>query len=169
MGHRMSRQIPLLLLAVVASAPSTPAAAQACLVPQNQIVAGGPGKDGIPALTQPPAVPAAQGDAFLEPSSLVLGVVVNGEARGLSPQRPVVARDHQRRGRRRPDRGELLPAHGEWHRLRPHGERTGPQLRRLGALVRQQPDHVRPHHREPLVADAEPVDLRRVFRGGSRC
>ncbi len=76
-----SRQIPLLLsLAVVAGAPS-PAAAQACLVPQNQIVAGGPGKDGIPALTQPAAVPAAQGDAFLESSALVLGVVVNGEAR----------------------------------------------------------------------------------------
>ena len=76
----MSRQIPLLLLAVVAGAP-LPAAAQACLVPENQIVAGGPGKDSIPALTQPPAVPAAQGDAFLEPSSLVLGVVVNGEAK----------------------------------------------------------------------------------------
>jgi len=76
----MSRQIPLLLLAVVASAPS-PAAAQACLVPQNQIIAGGPGKDGIPALTQPAAVTALQGDAFLEPSALVLGVVVGGEAR----------------------------------------------------------------------------------------
>ena len=86
---------------------------------------------------------------------------------GLPPQRPVVARDHQRRGRRRSDRCELLSAHGEWHRLRPHAGRAGPQLRRLGALVRQQPDHVRPHHREPLVADAQPVDLRRTFGSGA--
>lgn len=80
MGSHVSRQFPLLLLAAFAGA-ATPAAAQGCLVPSDQIFPGGPGKDGIPALTQPPAVPAEQGDAFLEPSSLVLGVVVNGEAK----------------------------------------------------------------------------------------
>ncbi len=52
-----------------------------CLIPQNLIVSGGPGKDGIPALTNPEVVPAATGDTFLFPDDLVLGVVVNGEAR----------------------------------------------------------------------------------------
>lgn len=57
------------------------AAAQPCLVPQNEIVSGGPGRDGIPALTTPPVVSAGEGDAFLQADDLVLGVVVNGEAR----------------------------------------------------------------------------------------
>jgi len=57
------------------------ASAQQCLVPQNQIVSGGPGKDGIPALTNPPVVTAGEGDSFLQAEDLVLGVVVNGEAR----------------------------------------------------------------------------------------
>ncbi len=61
--------------------PPDRVSAQQCLVPQDQIVSGGPGKDGIPALTNPPVVTAGQGDAFLEGDDLVLGVVVNGEAR----------------------------------------------------------------------------------------
>jgi hypothetical protein len=56
-------------------------AAAQCLVPQDQIVSGGPGKDGIPALTNPEVVSATEGDGFLISSDLVLGVVVNGEAR----------------------------------------------------------------------------------------
>jgi len=55
--------------------------AQQCLIPQDQIVSGGPGKDGIPALTNPPVVTAGEGDAFLQADDLVLGVVVNSEAR----------------------------------------------------------------------------------------
>lgn len=52
-----------------------------CLVAQNRIFSGGPGKDGIPALTSPNLVSAQEGDSFLISSDLVLGVAVNGEAR----------------------------------------------------------------------------------------
>jgi len=57
------------------------AAAQQCLIPQNQIVSGGPGKDGIPALTNPRIVTPGEGDSFLQEDDLVLGAIVNGEAR----------------------------------------------------------------------------------------
>ncbi len=52
-----------------------------CLIPSNLIVNGGPGKDGIPALTNPEFVSAETGDGFLLPDDLVLGAVVNGQAR----------------------------------------------------------------------------------------
>ena len=72
----LKRLAPFLLgLAVAASASGQ------CLVPDNLIVSGGPGKDGIPALTNPEVVPADAGDSFLLATDLVLGVVVNGEAR----------------------------------------------------------------------------------------
>jgi len=63
----------ILLGAVTASAQ--------CLVPQDQIVSGGPGKDGIPSLTNPEVVSVVEGESFMEIQDLVLGVVVNGEAR----------------------------------------------------------------------------------------
>lgn len=44
-------------------------------------MSGGPGKDGIPALSNPAVVSAGEGDRFLQAEDLVLGVVVNGEAR----------------------------------------------------------------------------------------
>jgi hypothetical protein len=53
----------------------------ACLVPEDRLVSGGPGRDGIPALDNPVVVSAAEGDTFLLPTALVLGVVENGEAR----------------------------------------------------------------------------------------
>jgi hypothetical protein len=53
----------------------------ACLVPESELVSGGPGRDGIPALTNPVFVTASEGDAFLAPGALVLGVVEGGEAR----------------------------------------------------------------------------------------
>ena len=52
-----------------------------CLVPQDAIVNGGPGRDGIPSLTNPDVVSMGEGDSFLIPSDMVLGVVINGEAR----------------------------------------------------------------------------------------
>jgi len=55
--------------------------AQNCTIPAEQIVNGGPGKDGIPALTTPEVVSASQGDTFLNANDLVVGVVINGEAR----------------------------------------------------------------------------------------
>jgi hypothetical protein len=52
-----------------------------CFVPRTGLVSGGPGRDGIPALTNPVVVSASEADAFLAPGALVLGVVENGEAR----------------------------------------------------------------------------------------
>jgi hypothetical protein len=52
-----------------------------CLVPTSQIFDGGPGKDGIPAVTDPimvgPEDPAA---SWLDPDDRIIGVVVNGRA-----------------------------------------------------------------------------------------
>lgn len=73
----LKRLVPLFLVVIGVAATAT---AQ-CLIPQNLIVSGGPGKDGIPALTNPAVVPAEAADTFLVPEDLVLGVVVNGEAR----------------------------------------------------------------------------------------
>jgi len=53
--------------------------AASCLVPESQIVSGGPGRDAIPALTNPVFVTA--GDTPLPQDALVLGVVEGGEAR----------------------------------------------------------------------------------------
>lgn len=55
--------------------------ADACLIPRSQLVSGGPGRDGIPALTNPVLVSASEGDAFLTDGSLVLGVAEGGEPR----------------------------------------------------------------------------------------
>lgn len=49
------------------------------LIPKDQIHAGGPPKDGIPALTAPKTVPA--GSAGLQPEDRVIGVSLEGEAR----------------------------------------------------------------------------------------
>lgn len=56
-------------------------AGQSCLVPNNQLVSGGPGKDGIPALTRPRTMGAVEGATAWAPDTLVLGVVIGGEAR----------------------------------------------------------------------------------------
>jgi hypothetical protein len=52
-----------------------------CLVPESELVSGGPGRDGIPALDRPVVVTADEGDEMYAPSALVLGVVAGGEAR----------------------------------------------------------------------------------------
>ncbi len=50
------------------------------LIPENEVLDGGPGKDGIPALSNPPLV--ASGDApFLSNQDLVIGIVIDGVAR----------------------------------------------------------------------------------------
>lgn len=51
-----------------------------CLVPEAEILSGGPGKDGIPALTLPPALPANDAE-YLRPDDRVVGVRVGGAAR----------------------------------------------------------------------------------------
>ncbi|MBI3458128.1 MAG: DUF3179 domain-containing protein [Candidatus Rokubacteria bacterium] len=49
-------------------------------VPQEEIVSGGPPKDGIPALTDPEVV-SAEGATYLRPDDRVLGVAVGQQAR----------------------------------------------------------------------------------------
>lgn len=51
-----------------------------CIIPQDQIVGGGPGKDGIPAITDPEVVPAASA-GYLRPEDPVVGVEVGGKTR----------------------------------------------------------------------------------------
>ncbi len=50
------------------------------LIPKNEVFDGGPGKDGIPALTDPDMIPASQVD-FLFDDDLVIGFSYNGEIR----------------------------------------------------------------------------------------
>ena len=49
-------------------------------IPIEEIISGGPPKDGIPALTNPNYVPA-QKASFLREDDQVIGTVINGEAR----------------------------------------------------------------------------------------
>lgn len=49
-------------------------------IPIDEIISGGPPKDGIPALTNPNYVPA-QKASFLRKNDQVIGTVINGEAR----------------------------------------------------------------------------------------
>jgi hypothetical protein len=49
-------------------------------IPRRQILSGGPAKDGIPALVSPTAVRVAAA-GFLDPSSRVVGVTINGQTR----------------------------------------------------------------------------------------
>ncbi|MBL8819405.1 MAG: DUF3179 domain-containing protein [Planctomyces sp.] len=49
-------------------------------IPADQILRGGPKKDGIPAISNPKFVPAGSGD-FMKPNDRVIGVVVESKAR----------------------------------------------------------------------------------------
>ena len=50
------------------------------LVPRDQILQGGPPRDGIPALTRPEGVRAGEA-TYLRPDDVVIGVALDGEAR----------------------------------------------------------------------------------------
>jgi len=51
------------------------------LIPESDILSGGPPKDGIPALTFPKVEPGNLGSTWLNDDDFILGVVVNGHAR----------------------------------------------------------------------------------------
>jgi len=51
------------------------------LIPRDQIISGGPPKDGIPALTNPITESVASANHWLDGQAMVLGIVINGEAR----------------------------------------------------------------------------------------
>ena len=50
------------------------------IVPENDILSGGPPKDGIPALLEPKFIPAQNVD-YLNPNDHVMGVVIGNQAR----------------------------------------------------------------------------------------
>lgn len=50
------------------------------LIPANQILQGGPPRDGIPSIDRPDFIPAANAD-FLQAKDRIIGIQVNGEAR----------------------------------------------------------------------------------------
>jgi hypothetical protein len=52
-----------------------------CSIPEDQISLGGPGKDGIPALTDPVmATVGSPGASYLDPEERVIGIVIEGQA-----------------------------------------------------------------------------------------
>ena len=51
-----------------------------CLIPLDEIRSGGPAKDGIPALTRPETIPAAEAD-YLDGKERVIGVTMGDQAR----------------------------------------------------------------------------------------
>ncbi len=53
------------------------------IIPANEILHGGPPRDGIPAISQPKMVNAADAD-FLQDSDRVIGIEIDGEARAYS-------------------------------------------------------------------------------------
>ncbi len=69
-------------IAARAPDPWSPARLRAmpALIDPEEIIAGGPPKDGIPALTDPQVIAAAQAD-YLATADRVIGVEINGEAR----------------------------------------------------------------------------------------
>jgi hypothetical protein len=88
----MKERLALLALAIVGSAcgggngigsfdSKGDVQSGSCLIPSSQLVSGGPGRDGIPALTNPRAVSASAGDQFLAPGTRVVGVAIDGQAR----------------------------------------------------------------------------------------
>lgn len=59
------------------TASSGTVAVPECSIPQSQILSGGPAKDGIPALTNPPLVtPANAGASYLRDSDRIIGITV---------------------------------------------------------------------------------------------
>ncbi|MCJ2520614.1 MAG: DUF3179 domain-containing protein [Candidatus Thermoplasmatota archaeon] len=55
----------------------------------DNVVSGGPGKDGIPSIDSPKFISRAEADDFLRPEDIVFGIHVNGEVRAY-PQRILV-------------------------------------------------------------------------------
>ncbi len=50
------------------------------IVPEGEILSGGPPKDGIPAILEPVFIPADKA-GYLEPDDQVIGVVIGNQAR----------------------------------------------------------------------------------------
>ena len=76
------QRIPILALAVAAFLLLSGFNLEHSLVPREEILSGGPPKDGIPALLDPKFVAAGEAD-FVAPEDEVIGVVLEGRARAF--------------------------------------------------------------------------------------
>lgn len=74
------KQIKLLIFILAAFFLLTGFDLKNSLVPKDEILSGGVGKDGIPALLKPKFVKAKDAK-FLKPKDKVMGVVINGQAK----------------------------------------------------------------------------------------
>jgi hypothetical protein len=71
-----------LIIPLTLGFPILPVDGDECAVPCDEIVGGGPPKDGIPAIDVPSFISAAEYDSqYAEPDDLILGVFFEGEAR----------------------------------------------------------------------------------------
>lgn len=113
-----------------------------CSIPLTQIVSGGPGKDGIPALTDPILVGAHEaGAGYLRDADLS-----RRPEGGGPPEHRLVARDREHAGRIVQRSGDALPADRVEPGVRP-GSVVGGRVRRLRAPLPEQSAHVRPLER----------------------
>ena len=68
-----------------------------CSIPQTEIFNGGPGRDGIPALTDPDFVPAgSSGAAYLDDFDRVIGIVIQDLVPAPSAGRETLAQAEPR-------------------------------------------------------------------------
>ena len=74
------KKLLLLILVVLFSTPVMAWDFSEYSIPVDEIMSGGPPKDGIPALTNPEYVTAKKA-SFLKNDDRVIGVVINGDAR----------------------------------------------------------------------------------------
>jgi hypothetical protein len=85
-GINFWRVLPILLIFLILGCAETPKEeflpeGVQHSIPLDRIHNGGPGKDGIPALTNPPIVNAKTGNRYLKDDDIVIGVTFNGESR----------------------------------------------------------------------------------------
>jgi hypothetical protein len=71
---------PLVIRAVHSALPMNGFDTEESLIPQEEIMHGGPPRDGIPALSQPEFISADEAK-WLQPSDRVIGIEMNGERR----------------------------------------------------------------------------------------
>ena len=83
---RLASALLVLATAACAEAGSLRTDVSQALIPVEEIVAGGPPPDGIPAIDRPRFVGQAAADAWLKPHEPVVALAVNGDARAYPLQ-----------------------------------------------------------------------------------
>jgi hypothetical protein len=118
----------------------------------SEIISGGVGRDGIPAIDDPAFRPAA-GETALGRDGAGADLRARRRARARLPGAlPHLARDRERHRRGCAHGGDLLPLVQHRARLRPAGGGRGPDLRRLGQPAPFRHGHVRPRNRKLVAA-----------------